>query len=261
MSSCWSFLLDITLKTVPAVRHKRLSLLYPPSSTPDSPAGAQEVCSCISLWWRNVLQTKMGKYLLLWNCSQIPSLDTQEEKKQKINPLKLWKQMKVWNKWLFQRWYLLGVIKSMAAERHGLLMPRPPSHLSLKQLRRMSLKVFILRKSFVFCLLWWAALIYLNSLQRNWSDSDVWLVSAHLGSCPAEQRISKLADGRDHQVHSGGSPRPASGLQATFMNVTRGPGAVIITLALGAWTGSRSCITFVERIRTSSWVCGSRVHF
>lgn len=73
-------------------------------------------------------------------------------KKQKINPLKLWKQTKVWNKWLFQKWYLLGVIKSMAAERHGLLMPRPPSHLSLKQLRGMSLKVFIFKEKLCFVL-------------------------------------------------------------------------------------------------------------
>lgn len=85
--------------------------------------------------------------------------------------------------------------------------------------------------------------------------------SAHLGSCPAEQRKSKLADGRDHQVHSDGPPRPASGLQAIFMISTRGPGAVIITLTLGVWTGWRSCITFVERFHTSFWACGSRVHF
>lgn len=154
---------------------------------------------------------------------------------------------------VFQKWYLLGVIKSMAAERHGLLMPRPPSHLSLKQLRRMLLIMLLLRKRFVLCLLCWAALIYLSSLQRNWSDPDVWLVSAHLGSRPAEQRKSKLAGGSDHQVHSDGSPRPASGLQAISMNFTRGPGAVIISLTLGAWTG--------PRFRTGSWACGSRVHF
>lgn len=40
----------------------------------------------------------------------------------------------------------------MAAERHGLLMPRPPSHLSLKQLRRMLLKVFIIKKEICFVL-------------------------------------------------------------------------------------------------------------
>lgn len=33
----------------------------------------------------------------------------------------------------------------------------------------------------------------------------------HLGSCPAEQSKSELADRRDHQVHSHGSPRFVSG--------------------------------------------------
>lgn len=36
-------------------------------------------------------------------------------------------------------------------------------------------------------------------------------MKGHLGSCPAQQSESKLADRRDHQVHSHGSPRFVSG--------------------------------------------------
>lgn len=192
----------------------------------------------------------MSKDLLLCSCSQIAVLESPREENRIQTCYHFGR--------VFRSKISAGVYNEIPAWchiEHGCWETwpsrAPPTAAALAQTAMKNIKV-------------WNALsasIYFNSLQRNWWGSDVWFVSAHLGSSPAEQCKSKLADGRDHQVHSDSSPRPVSGLQSIFMNFPGYLVAVIITLTLGAWTGLRIGIRFDESLCASFWVCCSGAPF